>query len=380
MMDEYLLVNNFLGLQPITKNIELSSFNKIPLASLISYGGEIGALAKTLSSEKGLYKAFNPKTGKQIFELPYNSKQMLGAKVGSIMQANGLFDQAAFVPAESITAVNPAIVAAMIAIALVVKKLESLEEKQNRILNFLETDKKTQLEGTFNYLLETYSSYKFNWNNDMFKQTAHGKVHDAKQQAEQDFLFYKEQLNTLLSKKKLFSTFKDIEKNTKEIFDNLQSYRTAIYLYSFASLLEALLLDNYSSNFLSSLSSRIRSISYEYSDLYSKCYTILSEATLKTIDSSIMTGIASATKIAGNIINKIPVIERGPLDEALISAGENLDKYRIKSADEIIADLPSISNPSTSQFSELIDSINRFHNSPIELAVDEENLYVKLAG
>ena len=379
-MDEYLLADSFLALEPIEKTVDLSSYNKIPLASLIGFGGGISELAKTLQTETGLFQAYNPKTGEQLFKLPYNSKQMLGAQVGSIVQANGSFDQAAFKAVPGIATVNPAIVAAAIGIALVVKKLDGIEETQNRILNFLEADKRTQLEGTMNYLLSVYNEYRFNWNSEMFKSTAHKKVHDAKEKAEQSFLFYKEQIEALLSKKRLFSTSRDIEKNTKAIFDQLVGYRLAVYLYSFSSLLEVLLLSNYSSSFLNDLSDKIRAISYDYSDLYSKCYTLLSESAGKTINVGVMTGVAAAAKITGKLINKIPIVERGPVDEALISAGEKLDKYRIISTDEIVDDLPSISSPSTAQFAEVVDSINKLHNSPVEIAVDEENLYVRMAS
>ena len=379
-MDEYLIADSFLALEPIEKAVDLSSYNKIPLASMIGFGGGIPELAKTLQTETGLFKAYNPKTGEQLLKLPYNSKQMLGAQVGALVQPNGSFDQAAFKAVPGVAAVNPAVVAAAIGIALVIKKLDGIEETQNRILNFLEVDKRTQIEGTLNYLLSVYNDYKFNWNSEMFRTTAHTKVRDAKEKAEQSFLFYKEQVENLLSKKRLFATSRDIEKNTKAIFDQLVGYRLAVYLYSFSSLLEVLLLENYGSSFLTELSNRIRAISYDYSDLYSKCYTLLSEAAGKTLNSGIMTGVAAAAKITGKLINKIPLVERGPVDEALISAGDKLDKYRIINTDKIVDDLPLISNPSTAQFAEVVDSINKLHNAPIEIAVDEENLYVKMAS
>ena len=83
------------------------------------------------------------------------------------------------------------------------KKLDSIEESQKNILNFLEKDKEAKLKGNLNFLLNVFNSYKLNWNNATFRASQHIKTQDIKQESDQNIAFYNSMINDALKKKKI---------------------------------------------------------------------------------------------------------------------------------------------------------------------------------
>lgn len=378
-MDEYLLADSFISFEPIDTEELSGNYEALPLDSLAGLGGILAVLVQQLKSGEGLYRAFNPKTGEMLKHLQIDSKQMLGAKVGALIQADGKFDQAAFVAADKIAAVDPMTLAVIGALTIILNKIGGIEEGQKNIFDFLKAEKRTQLEGCYSYLQDVYNNYKYNWDNKTFIQSAHIKSHDIMQKAEESIKFYSEQIDTLLHKKKALPNRKEITSNIKSILEQFSCYKLAVYLFSFASFMEVLVLGNYSKRFLDKAAEKIRDYSYKYSMLYTKCYTKFSNLSEKAIEANLLAGAAKAAQTAGKVINKIPIIEKGPVDEALIEAGKKLEDFNETSIENMLNDLVKLSSPSTAQFSNAIDSLNKLHNSEIEVLADQDNLYVKLA-
>ena len=382
-MDEYILADGFLSLEPLSEeqsaDVNLHTFQKVPLDTLLGIGGGIADLVTKQqdADEKGLFKIINTKAKEQLTDLPNNSEKIPGAKAPAILQPNGIFDQGVLFPALNIVNLDPAALAINIALSLISEKLGKIEEKQDTILDFLETDKRTKLEGTLNYLTEVYNNYKYNWNDDLYKRTAHNQTQNIKREAEHDITFYRKQIEQTLEKKHHIFNNKNARESTVELLNLLKSYRLALYLYAFSSFLEVLLLESHNEHYLKSVSAKIREYAFRYSELYTKCYTLMSDAIKGSIGSELLKTASSVSTAAGKFINKIPVIEKGPVDEALIAAGDKIKEYRDDSAEGILYDLVSVYNPQVAQFADVIDMINELHNSQVELLLDDENLYVK---
>lgn len=397
-MDEYNLANAFIGFDEINKedqaDLYLDSYQRIPFSVLTGLGGALAEMVpafRTVTNTfdvdtAGLYRALNPKT-KEVMELMYKSHQVDGALVGSMQQASGKFDQAAFMKVNelkgsvtSIASVNPATILVAGAIMAMNVKLDKILESQQNMMKFLEDDKKTKLEGTLNFLIEVFNNYRFNWDKDLYKSSTHVKTYDIKQDSEHDILFYRKQIDSILEKKKLLTNRAEVRKLMEKLIDQFSAYRLALYLYSFSSFLEVLLLENFKKDFLSEISAKIRDFSYSYAELYTRCYTWLLDNAKKSIETGVMKGVAVAAKGMGQFINKIPVVERGQLDENLIKAGEKLNEFKDVSADELLSKFVAMSNSSITQFSELIDTISELHNKDQDILFDDSNLYMKAVG
>ena len=89
--------------------------------------------------------------------------------------------------------------------------------------------------------------------------------------------------------------------------------------------------------------------------------------------------MAIASKGLGKAIEKIPLVERGQLDEDLIAASKKLEEYKVESVDDLLAALLFMSNCQVKQFIELIEAVNELHNGEQTILVDNnENVYVQL--
>ena len=260
------------------------------------------------------------------------------------------------------------------------KKLDSIEESQKNILNFLEKDKEAKLKGNLNFLLNVFNSYKLNWNNATFRASQHIKTQDIKQESDQNIAFYNSMINDALKKKKILISKLDVKKNMQKIITYFSNYRLAIYLYAFASYLEIILLENFDANFLNSISSKIQDESFKYVDLYTKAYTMLETMASSSLESAAIKGVAIASQGLGKAIERIPLVERGQLDENLIAASRKLEEYKVESVDDLLAALRFMSNCQVKQFVELIEAVNELHNEEPTILVDNnENVYVQLA-
>ena len=141
-----------------------------------------------------------------------------------------------------------------------------------------------------------------------------------------------------------------------------------------------ILLENFDANFLNSISSKIHDESFKYADLYTKAYTMLETMASSSLESAAIKGVAIASQGLGKAIERIPLVERGQLDENLIAASRKLEEYKVESVDDLLAALRFMSNCQIKQFVELIEAVNELHNGEPTILVDNnENVYVQLA-
>ena len=394
-MDEYNLANVFLDHDRIQENVvDISGYQKIPFAELAGLGGLIAELIPqfrtvtetTMIPMDGLFRAINPKTGEVMPDLMYRSKQVADAFVGSLKHANGEFDQAAFVKVpgvkevtSSVAAINPATLMIAAGIMAMSKKLDAIQENQKRIMGFLEKDKESKLRGNLIFLMSVFGAYKTNWNNATFKTSQHIKTQDIKQESEQNIVFYRSMLSDTLKKKKFLISKLEVRKNLHKIVEDFSNYRLAIYLYAFASYLEIILLENYNAEFLESISSKIKDETFNYAELYTIVYTKIESLASSSLEAGAIKGAAFVSHGLGKVIERIPIVERGQLDENLIAAGKKLEEYNVESVDDLLGSLRAIRDCQVKQFVDLIETVKELHNGEPAILVDDENVYVQLA-
>lgn len=394
-MDEYSIAEVFLNHDEIQGHIiNPKDYQKIPFAEFASLGGAIAELIPKIRTVtettsipmEGVFRAINPKTGEVMPDLMYKSKQVADAFIGSMKQRNGEFDQTAFVKLTdvkeiktTVSAINPATIMLAASIMAMSKKLDAIEESQKKIMSFLEKDKESKLRGNLIFLLDVFSDFRTHWDKSTFIDSMFTKTQDIKQESIQNVEFYRSMLSEEIKRKKLLISKLDIKKNLQKIVEHFSNYRLAIYLYAFASYLEIILLRNFSEEFLKSISAKIREETIKYTELYTIAYTKLEAMATTSIESGAIKGAARISKGLGKVIEKIPIVERGQLDENLIATGKKLEEYKDDSVEDLLAVLRSISNCQVKQFVDLIETVNELHNGKPSILVDDENVYIQLA-
>lgn len=356
--------------------------HKIDLKELSSLGGGFAVaaaeIAKTVAaapSSEGLYRCVFPEgvTGKLA------SFKDGSGYLGTIIDGNGFQGQARWIPVEgksAAMAVNPAMIAVAVAITSVNKKLDTIIEVQQDILRFLQQDKEADLEGAVNSLSDIMSNYRFQSDNPTWKGSQLTVVSTIKGKAEHNIIFYRKGLKADLEKQKLFHSGQTAEKKKEAIQQKLKYYQLSVYLYAYSSFLEVILSERYTKAFLDQVTEKLRKYALQYREDYSECYTQLESYKKTSIGSKALEWGGAAGKKAGGIIAKIPVLSKGPVDEALIAAGERLERFSETKNERFLIGFDKNRDAGIQLFTENIASIDEMANKPLEMMFDNQHVYI----
>ena len=353
--------------------ISTERFTKLPISRLAAVGTAFEPLVTAFQSvlgesgRSGLYWANTG--GGQMFKR--------GSEfIGSIKTATGGVGggQAGFTP----IALNPTMLFMAIALYNIDKKLDAIQETQKEILQFLEQKEKAKLKGDFIYLTDVLNNYKYNWNNEMYKKSNHIKVLDIKQSSEQSVIFYHKQISEKPITKSFFHGDKDVKTKLKKVDSDFEGYQLAIYLHAFSSFLEVMLLENFDSGYLNSVAKKIEDNALRYRKLYMVCYNQIEKYSKSSLESNFLKGLSVINKTAGDAVAAIPVVNKSQIDETLIESSNRLLNRNFIRTNKNMEQLMKYQSSSVGQFVENINAVNKLYNEPIELLVDEENIYYSL--
>lgn len=363
------------SLSPVLEETEvgLTNYTPIPISRLAAYGTSFQPLATAVQTAvagaggSGIY--YVDTAGKTMFQMKGTNNY-----IGSLQTSTGLVGggQAQMTP----LACDPTMIFMAAALANIDKKLDTIQEMQKEMLDFLAQKEKSELKGSLNFLLDVFNNYKYNWNNEMYKNSNHIKVLDIKQQAEQKIDFYREQIIAKVNKKTFIHSDQTVNKQLKAVQDQFKDYQLALYLLGFSSFLEVMLLENYDTDYLTGITNKLDRYSLKYRELYTKCYDEIEGYSATSVESSVLKGIAKASTSVGKLVEKIPVISNTQADETLIAAGDKLDGYNKDRLRKQMNNLIEYQSNFVRPFIENIDTVNELYNKPIQLMVDKENLYI----
>lgn len=373
--NEILQMMNNTSIYPMLKESEVgvSNYTPLPLSRLAAYGTAFQPLATAVQT------AVNGAGGSGIYYVNTAGKTMFQMKgtnnfIGSLQTSTGMVGggQAKMTP----LACDPTMIFMAAALANVEKKLDAIQDMQKEMMDFFVQKEKADLKGDLNFLFDVFNNYKYNWNNEMYKNSNHIKVLDIRQEAEKKITFYREQIIAKVNKKSFIHSDQTVNKQLQMVQDQFKDYQLALYLLGFSSFLEVMLLGNFDKDYLTGISGKLEKYSLNYRELYTKCYDEIESYSSTSVQSSMLKGIAKASTSVGKLVEKIPVISKGQADEALIAAGDKLDELNAGKLRKQMSSLIERQSNSIRPFIENIDTVNELCNKPVQLLVDKENLYI----
>lgn len=353
--------------------VGVSNYTPLPLSRLATYGTAFQPLATAVQTAvkgaggSGIY--YVNTAGKTMFQMK-GTNNFFGALQTSAGMVGG--GQAQMTP----LACDPTMIFMAAALANIEKKLDAIQDMQKEMMAFIVQKEKADLKGNLNFLFDVFNNYKYNWNNEMYKNSNHIKVLDIRQEAEKKIAFYREQIIAKVNKKAFIHSSQTVNKQLQAVQDQFKDYQLALYLLGFSSFLEVMLLGNFDADYLSEISDKLETYSLKYRELYTKCYDEIESYSSTSFQSSMLKGIAKASSSVGKFVEKIPVISKGQADEALIAAGDKLDELNADKLKKQMSSLIEHQSNSIRPFIENIDTVNELCNKPVQLLVDKENLYI----
>jgi hypothetical protein len=357
----------------LTEEVNLEQYVKSPLSKIAALGMAFEPLTQAFQNVtnpggSGIYKVIVPPGGHMAnFR---NSTDYLGSVLKPNNQVGG--GQARMSP----FLCNPATLFMAAALIAIDQKLDKIQEVQQEMLAFLEQKEKAKLRGNLNFLNDILNSYKHNWNNDKFKNNNHIKVLDIKRDSEQSILLYRDQIKRTLNKQSFVHSDKDVKEKLKALQSQFKEYQLSLHLYSFSSFLEVMLLENFESAYLDSVSSKIEDYAFQYRELYTECYAKFEKYSNSSVQSHVLKGLANVHKIAGEAVAKIPVVSKSQIDETLIATSGKLADFESRKTEQTVKQLISQQHSAVQQFIENINMIKKLYNQPMELLCDGNNIYL----
>lgn len=87
-------------------------------------------------------------------------------------------------------------------------------------------------------------------------------------------------------------------------------------------------------------------------------------------------GIAGVTKGAGEVVSKIPLVSKVAVDEFLLESSEKIKNFNNKRNDKSVQRLVTNAIKGVNPFVESLNQISKIYNEPIEVLIDNKNLYL----
>lgn len=382
------IINMMLDMEYIqlddNEEIDIAQYTKFPIAELSTLGVGFSSLyesTRTITQSinaGGLYRCVLPQGAAKLAQ----AKDGTGALGTALGPNNKLVGQARWIKQDNVTQVttipyNPTMLFMSLALISVDKKLDNILENQQEILEFLKQKEKAELKASMETLYDVINNYKYNWNNEKYKTNKHILVQNIKHDAVKSINFHKTQINNKLEKQSFLHSHQNVKYRMKNIYSEFKDYQLAVYIFSFASFVEIILLENFNSEYLNSVCDKIEALSLEYRELYTKCYNYMEKYANTSMESYLLNGLATVSKVSGNLISKVPIVNKSPIDEALLGTSGRLEKFDSNKNDKTLKNIVDAKSSDVRVFIDNINKINRLYNEPMEFLVDKEYVYIK---
>lgn len=355
-------------------DLKMRNATRIPLSDLSALGVAFQPLSAAIqtavngSGGSGIY--FVNTMGKQMFHAG-GSTEYIGALKSSTGAVGG--GQARM----TALACDPTMLFMAAALINIEKKLDTIQQTQEEILQFLEEKGRATLQGNLNVLGDVARNFKYNWKNEKYKTNKHIIVQQIKKEAEASIILYREQIGKRLNKRSLIHSDLEVRSTLKKLQAQFQDYQLALYLFAYSAFLEVMLLGNFSEGYLNNVEQSITDYSYQYRTLYTKCYDLMKDYSKSSVQAGILSGLSAASKFMGNAIAKVPVISKSQLDENLIEAGSLLGTQGEQRAVVALSGLIQTRANVTVPFVENIRVITNLYNKPVQYRIDRDSIYVQ---
>lgn len=362
------------------RECNLSKAIRIPFTEAALTGGSLMQLAPTLKALVSGNQIGNGSLVRVVFPAGVKGNLAIdkaGMALGGILKDGGGLAQARLV------AVDPATLAAQAAMAAIMmeinKKLDNIQEMQQRILGFLEQDKQAEQQANLKVLTDILEGYKHNWDNAQYLQNHHMKALDIKQVAEKNIIFYQEQIAAAIKKMPAIHLDQAVKAAITELGKLFSQYRMALYQFSFASFLEVMLLGNFRQAYLDQVAAKVQEYNQHYQIQSSECRDMIKRYSSESVETKVLAGIGNAGKALGKFIGSVPFLAQGPVDEWLQDNGEALLKGNDKKAQKVASLFSAEEKIGSDVFVDSIRNVALISNQTTDVLFDGEALYLTVA-
>ena len=365
-------------------NLENRAYISLPVTQLSTLGAGVASLLPEflqivegkLGSET-LYRVANAAVGDTL-KMAKNGnfwgamKTADGVSKMAQLQAVGCVENAA----KCVATVNPAVLMVAIALFSVEKQIGKISEMQKQIISFLEVEKEAEIEADLQTLGNILTNFKYSWDNDYYVKNNHKLVLDIRRTAEKNLIAYQKKVDeTLLNERRIVRQAK-VGSTLQELLRRFQYYRMSLFVDSMASLLDVMLSGNFKEEYISGIKAEITKAAVEYRERFTKCSDYLERLSKSSVQKQIIKGLGSTGVAVGKIVEKIPLVEKGSVDEYLQKAGMSLKEDAEEMVERAIQKFSQVRDPGTGVFVDKLEDLIQIYNHTKEICFDGEQLHL----
>ena len=364
---------------------------KVPLAGLAAGSVGLSSLADALGT---LAQTAPITTGaaEQLYKINWHGyagslavlKAHPGEYITTVIGNKGIVGQAGIVPVDAaqvtrtVSAIDPCMLMMAAAIAGVEAELKDIKETAQNILDFLEEDKQASMRGDMNVLAEVLNNYRHNIGNERYRESREKEILAIRRDAEKNIEFYHHRIEKLLADRKLIHMSAEVAGKRESLDTDLRNYQASLYLYSFSTFLEVMLLENFEEDYLRSVDRKLESYSLAYRQTYTDASLFIEELSKSSVQAGLLGGIAAAGRGLGKLIGSAPLIKKGPVDELLADGGTAVESFRDNLTQSDVTTLAERKDSCVEPFRKNIETVRRAYHEPLEAIIDGENVWLKL--
>ena len=326
----------------------------------------------------------NPKTSGNLYRITNlekndSLKAMRDGKTfwGSIKKSDGSSTMAKLkeVNPNNVMALDPTVMMMSVALAGIEQELGEIKELSEKIYSFLEHEKESEIESDLEILNRSINDFRFNLEDEKYLINNHKQVMDIKRTANKNMLFYKKEINDDLSKDKLFTTYNSMNSIIEDIQKKFEYYRLSLYIYSFSTFMEILLLGNYRSDYLLNKKNELDELDNEYSETFNNALKYIKKNANKSLEGNVLSGLGSAGKAIGNLAEKVKIKN---VDNWLNEKGDNLKQSGQNIKNDFATKFDDMKESKSRSFINQIEKVNCIYNKTKEIYFDKENIYLEM--
>lgn len=270
---------------------------------------------------------------------------------------------------------DPTIMMMSVALAGIEAELGEIKEISKKILSFLEYDKESEIESDLELLNRSINDFRFNLNDEKYLLNNYKQVMDIKRTANKNIIFYKKEIEQELIKNKILTTSNGMNSIIDEIQKKFKYYRLSLYIYSFSTLMEILLLGNYESDYLLNKKSELDLLDEEYLKKFNNSLEYIKTNASKSLESNVLLGLGSAGKAIGNLAEKVNIKN---VDTWLNEKGDKLKKSGKNLEENYAIKFDQVKELHSNTFSKQIEKINLIYNNTKEIYFDDDKIYLDI--
>ena len=273
---------------------------------------------------------------------------------------------------------NPATIMMTISLCEIEKDVNEIKEISKKILTFLESESEAKIESSVKILNRLVNEYKYNWDDEQFIKINYNQVKNIKKEASDKIIQYQKLVNADLGKNSIIMTNKNIDDKQNELEKNFSYYRLSLYVYSYSTFMEIMLLENFKKDFLKSKVDELENLCIEYKDIYKKAFDYVSKSANKSIQGNVLSITGEAGKAIGGLLEKVETIKAKKVDTWFNEKGDNLKNIGQDMKEKFKDKFGELSNPNIKVFVDKIEFINNICNNTKNIYFDKEKVYLEM--